>query len=144
MDIYQRLKDDHGKQRGLLGGLEDTTGDSDERKRLFQALKEELEAHAAAEEQTFYAELIATSEAHEKARHSVAEHKEADDLIEELSSMDMSEGGWLIRFRHMRERLEHHVKEEEEEVFPLAKKLISDTRATELAEEFEKKKKESM
>ena len=144
MDIYQKLKDDHGKQRGLLGGLENTTGDSDERKRLFQALKEELEAHAAAEEQTFYAELIAMSEGHEKARHSVAEHKEADDLIDELSSMDMSEGGWLIRFRHLRERLEHHVDEEEEEVFPLAKKLIKDSRAKELAEEFEKTKKESM
>ena len=61
MNIYERLKDDHCKQRGLCGGLAKTSGDTEERRRLFTALKTEVEAHAAAEEQTLYAELIAAT-----------------------------------------------------------------------------------
>ena len=58
MDIYARLEDDHEKQRDMSAGLARTSGDTSERRRLFDELRREIEAHAAAEEQTFYAELI--------------------------------------------------------------------------------------
>jgi len=81
MDIYEQLIDDHGKQKGLLAGLVSTEGDSSERRRLFDLLKVELEAHAAAEEQVFYAELMAEPDGQEKARHSVAEHQTASNFM---------------------------------------------------------------
>lgn len=141
MNIYQRLTEDHGKQRGMAAGLAKTEGDSKERNRLFEEFCKELEAHAAAEEQTFYAELIATPEGQEKARHSVAEHEDASELIEKLRNTDMSSGGWLQIFKKLKHEVEHHVDEEENEVFPLAQRLISEERATELASEFEARKK---
>ena len=144
MDIFKRIEEDHGKHRGLLGGVSETTGDSSERRRLFEELKTEVEAHAAAEEQTFYAELISHADGQEKARHSISEHKTASDLIEELSQTDMSSGGWLLKFKSLREDLEHHMAEEEKEVFAKAKKLISDKRANELTEEFDRRKKAEM
>lgn len=141
MDIYERLTDDHGKQRGMAAGLAATSGNSAERKRLFEVFCEELEAHAAAEEQTFYAELIAQADGQDKARHSVAEHKEMADIVEELKNTDMSSSGWLTRFKTLKEAVEHHVDEEEKEVFPLAKTLIADARAAELAGEFDDRKR---
>jgi len=142
MDIYERLKADHGKQRGLCGGLAKTSGDTEERRRLFAALKTEIEAHAAAEEQTLYADLIATTEMQEQARHSVTEHKEAADLIEELAATDMSSSGWIARFAKLREELEHHLDEEEADVFPEARKLIAAGRADELGTAFDRLKEE--
>ncbi|MBT8096103.1 MAG: hemerythrin domain-containing protein [Woeseia sp.] len=140
MNIYQRLTEDHGKQRGMAAGLAKTEGDSAERNRLFEEFCNELEAHAAAEEQTFYAELIATNDGQEKARHSVAEHKQAADLIKKLQQTDMSSSAWLQTFKKLKEEVEHHVDEEENEVFPLAQQLISEQRANELADEFAARK----
>ena len=140
MDIYERLTEDHNKQRGLLGGVGETSGDSKERQRLFAALKKELEAHANAEEQVFYSVLLAEPEGQDKARHSVSEHKEMNDLIAELEEADMSTGGWLTKFKDLRHKVEHHVDEEEEEVFARARKLLSDKEANDMVAEFDKRK----
>ncbi len=144
MDIYERLIEDHGKQRGLAGGLAKTEGDSAERRRLFDAFKLEVESHAALEEQVFYAELMSHAEGQEQARHSIIEHDEASTLIEELLELDMASSGWLNKFNKLHHELEHHVEEEEKDVFRLARKLISDKRAREMAEEFDRLKKEAM
>tara|TARA_R110002049_G_scaffold54526_9_gene151743 strand:+ start:4182 stop:4625 length:444 start_codon:yes stop_codon:yes gene_type:complete len=140
MDIYERLIQDHEKQRRLCAELMKTSGDSAERRKLFAELCEEVESHAAAEEQSFYAALIEKADGQDKARHSVAEHKEASDLIEELQAMDMGTGAWIQKFEKLKEDLVHHVDEEEEEVFPLAKKLIDAQRAENLADKFEERK----
>lgn len=144
MDIYERLIIDHGKQRGMLGGVADTTGASDQRKRLFNALKVELEAHANAEEQVFYAELIAEPDGQEKARHSIVEHHDMNDLIAELEDMDMSDGAWLKKFGELSHKVEHHLDEEEEEIFVRAKKLIPASRAAELVSAFDERKTAEM
>lgn len=140
MNIYERLKKDHGKQRGMAAGLAETSGSSAERQRLFAEFRMELEAHAAAEEQTFYAALIASPDGQEKARHSIAEHKTASDLLEELEQTDMSSGGWLQKFKKLKEEVEHHADEEEREVFPLAREILSAKRAVELGDEFSSRK----
>ena len=95
MDIYERLKKDHDKQRELGQKIVETQGDSDDRRELWEAYKVELEAHASAEEQTFYAELMACPEASDQTRHSVSEHKEAADLVEEIDKLDMASPQWL-------------------------------------------------
>lgn len=140
MDIYSRLIADHETQRDLFKKVSTTEGSSDERKELWSKIKVELEAHAAAEEQTFYSELMGHPEATEKSRHSVAEHQEASDLIKELDDIDMSSGAWLQKCKQLQESILHHVDEEEEDVFPKAKKLIPEQRSTELASEFNERK----
>lgn len=140
MDIYERLTQDHNTQRELASKLAETTGDSDERRQLWEEFKPEAEAHANAEEQTFYATLFEKPDAQEQARHSVSEHKDASDLIEKLSSDDMSSPGWLQNFKKLKEELEHHMKEEEEDVFALARKVIDADTATRLVDDFDKRK----
>ena len=140
MLIYDRLKEDHRVQEELAQRLMETSGDSDERRDLYSRLKTEVEAHAAAEEQTFYAALIAEPDGQEQARHSIAEHKEASDLIEELDELEMSNGGWIQKFKKLQDELSHHIEEEEREVFALARKLIDEDQAQRLAEEFDERK----
>lgn len=140
MDIFQRLIVDHDKQRKLAAEIMETSGDSAERRQLFAQFKEELDAHALAEEQAFYAELMELPEGTETARHSVAEHKELDDLLEALCELEMSSGGWIHKFGKLRDRVLHHVNEEEEDVFPLAKSLLNTEKAKELAGQFETRK----
>ncbi len=144
MDIYSRLKQDHDEQRELAKKIMETSGDSEERRQLWEAFKPEAVAHANAEEQAFYATLIEEPDTQEQSRHSVSEHKEADDLIQELSDMDMSSSGWIQKFEKLKDALEHHMDEEEGEVFAKAKKVISDEQAQLLADTFEIRKREEL
>lgn len=76
----------------------------------------------------------------EKTRHSVAEHKDVDDLLQELCELEMSSGGWIHKFEKLQRKVIHHLDEEEKDVFPLARHLISDTRAQELCNYFTRRK----
>ncbi|MDX1517066.1 MAG: hemerythrin domain-containing protein [Woeseiaceae bacterium] len=131
--IFEALRDDHDRQRALLDKLEDTEGASPERTELFTTLKAELADHAAAEEKHFYSELMNFDVMLGKARHGVAEHKELDDRVEELESIDHSNPQWLVRFRELAHRVRHHLEEEEHEVFQMAGKALDDDQKSSLA-----------
>ena len=144
MDIYERLQKDHEKQRQLISQVAETSGDTPERQSLWKELSNEAEAHAAAEEQTFYAAMIEKPDGQEKARHSIAEHKEASDVIKELDELDMGSGGWLQKFKKLQEMLEHHMDEEEEEIFKRARKVLDEKVATELVGQFDQRKQQEL
>ncbi len=139
-DIFTRLKQDHDKHREMLERVADTSGDSKERREAFEQLRIDVSAHANAEEQSLYAEMLARPDLQDKGRHSVSEHKEADDYFEDLVDMDFDNSGWLTRFKTLKERLEHHMDEEENEIFAAAKEDLSAERAQELAKIFDERK----
>jgi hemerythrin superfamily protein len=138
--IFARLKADHDRHRALLRKIDATHGDSEERRDLFEAFRVEVTAHAASEEMSLYATMLANPDLRDEAQHSVAEHKEIEDYLTELFEMDFSSSGWLTRFRTMKDRYLHHIDEEEEEMFPAAEKELSDGRKKELIRIFEKEK----
>ncbi len=138
--IFARLKADHDRHRDLLDRIDATQGDSDERRYLFETFRVEVTAHAASEEMSLYATMLANPDLRDKAQHSVAEHKEIEDFLTELYEMDFSSTGWLTRFRTMKDRYLHHIDEEEEEMFPQAEKGLSDAKKRELIKIFEKEK----
>ncbi|WP_287940256.1 hemerythrin domain-containing protein [Sphingopyxis sp.] len=138
--IFARLKADHDRHRDLLARIDETHGDSDERRTLFEAFRVEVTAHAASEEMSLYATMLAKPELRDDAQHSVSEHKEIEDFLTELYEMDFASTGWLTRFRTMKDRYIHHIDEEEEEMFPEAEKDLSETKKQELLAIFEKEK----
>jgi hemerythrin superfamily protein len=138
--IFARLKADHDRHRELLDRIDATQGDSEERRKLFEAFRVEVTAHAASEEMSLYATMLADPDLRDEAQHSVAEHKEIEDFLTELYEMDFSSSGWLTRFRTMKDRYLHHIDEEEDEMFPAAAKDLSDARKKELIKIFEKEK----
>ncbi len=144
MNIYERIKHDHDQHRALLEKVADTSGDSEERRKYYEELKLEIKSHANAEEQSLYAALIEKQDGQDKARHSIVEHEEANELFDELDDMDMSNPHWLQKFKELQHELEHHMEEEEEEVFVLAKKLIDDKKAEELTGKFNSRKNQEM
>lgn len=138
--IFARLKADHDRHRDLLDRIDKTQGDSDERRYLFESFRVEVTAHAASEEMSLYATMLANPDLREEAQHSVSEHKEIEDFLTELYEMDFASTGWLTRFRTMKERYLHHIDEEEEEMFPAAEKGLSEAKKRELVKIFEKEK----
>ena len=144
MNICKRLKQDHDRQRRLSEKIIETSGDSKQRRSLFDELKRDLEAHAAAEEKVVYAELLRHSESIEQARHSVAEHQEALELVAELERLPMDSGGWIHKFDKLKHAILHHNEEEEEDVFPLIREALGEEPARAMADEFEDAKLRSV
>ncbi len=117
-DIFSILKQDHDRHRELLANLDLTHGESDERIRLFRELTREVKAHAAAEEQALYSTVMRKPGLTSEVRHSVAEHHEIEEMLNDLAATDMAAGAWLTKFREMKHRYLHHIDEEEDEHFP--------------------------
>ncbi len=139
-DIFDKLKQDHERHREMLTKIADTSGDSNTRREMFDAFVNEVTAHANAEEQSLYAEMLERPPLQDKGRHSVAEHKEIDDYIEELEKTDMSSPGWIATFKKLKDRYEHHIEEEEEEIFKAAEKKMTGEKAADLGERFDDRK----
>ena len=117
LDIFGRLIMDHELHRDLLDALEETQGESDERAELFERLTKEIKSHAAAEEQALYSTMLRKPETTDETRHSVAEHQEIQELLNDLAATPMASGAWLTKLRDLSERYLHHIDEEESENF---------------------------
>ena len=118
--IFEELRKDHDKQRTLVDLVVKTKGDSEGRRELLDNLRKALQSHESAEEKHFYVPLMQADLTQEKARHSIAEHHEMDELLDELEQTDFSSSGWLATAEKLRERVLHHLDEEEHEVFQMA------------------------
>jgi len=138
--IFEDLKADHDRQRALLKRVGDNAGTGDPRREAFETLRLELQAHAAAEEESLYATMLADPELREDARHSVSEHKEVDDFLGELIALEFGSWEWDQKFAEMRHRYEHHIDEEEEDMFPAAAERLSAEIEEKLARVFEARK----
>jgi len=117
-DIFARLKEDHESHRKLLAQIEETHGESAERRELFEKFTLEVKSHAAAEEQALYSTMMRKPETTEETRHSVAEHHELDEMINDLAATDMATGAWLTKFKKLKHDYLHHIDEEEDDHLP--------------------------
>lgn len=140
-DIFGRLVEDHDRHRALLAMIEETAGNSPERKTLFTELTRELKSHAAAEEQALWSTVLRDPETTDVARHAIAEHKEIDDMLADLAARDMASSGWLKRFSALKEEYLHHIGEEEKEQFSAAEKQFSATDLRYMRTVFKRRKK---
>jgi len=138
MNIFEALRQEHEIQRDLVKKLVETHGDTQERKKIFTQLKHELKIHADAEERHFYVPLIKKDLTQEKARHSVAEHHEMDELVEQLEDTKMSASNWLKIAKDLEHKVNHHLDEEEHEVFQMAGKVLTDKQKITLADDYNK------
>jgi len=137
MNIFEALRTSHDTQRELADNLIKTSGDSKERDLLFKELKTELAAHAAAEERFFYVPLIAHDITQEPSRHGIAEHHEMDELVEKLQATDFSSPAWLVVAKELHHKVFHHLNDEEQGIFQLAGKVLSEAEKLSLARGYE-------
>ena len=136
MQIFEALRESHDRQRALAERLITTHGDSEERTELFQQLKEELLAHARAEERFFYSPLMQDDKGVDLSRPGVAEHHEMDEMIETLEETDPSSPSWISTAKKLKEKVFHHLEDEEHTFFQQAGKILTDGQKTSLAKEY--------
>ena len=140
-DIFERLKLDHDKHRDLLDRIAATSGETPERKELFEEFTFEAKGHAAAEEQALYSTVLRKPPLTSCGRHSVAEHHEIEELLNDVAATDMATGAWLVKFRELAHRYLHHIDEEEEEMFPKFAAELSEEDVVYMRGVFERRKR---
>ncbi len=137
--IFADLKKDHDNHRALLARIDGTT-DKGGLEMLFIEFRTEVTAHAAAEEESLYSTMLAKPDLRGEAQHSVSEHKEIEDYMEEMADHDAGSVKWNAIYAQLRKRYLHHITEEEEEMFPEAAEGLSAEEEKRLATVFEKRK----
>ena len=125
MDAIALLKADHDKVKGLLNELETTTERGVKtRAELFATIKGELTLHETVEEEIFYPELKAHPKAKDIVLEGYEEHHVVDLLMGELEALDVSDEAWGAKAIVMKENVEHHIEEEEGEMFRQARQVF--------------------
>ena len=137
MNIFEALRNSHNKQREIAEKLIQTSGDTPERRELFDQLKNELFAHAVAEDRYFYIPLMMTDSGLNITRHALAEHHEMDELLEQLTETEFSNSGWLAIAKKLSETVHHHLEEEEHTFFQQAGKILEDKQKESLAKQYQ-------
>ena len=140
--IFDRLIEDHDKHRELLKQMAKTEGDSAERRELLERFTKEVKSHAAAEEMALYSTMLRKPPTNDETRHSVAEHHEIEEALNDLAATDMSEGGWLTKFKNFDHQYRHHINEEEEDHFPDFEKYLDEDDMEHMERVFDRRKKE--
>lgn len=126
MDALALLKEDHAKVKKMLAEGESTTERGVKtRAELFARLKTELEIHERIEEEVLYPALKSHPKARDLALEGYEEHHVVDMILAELEQTDPSDEHWGAKFKVAKENLEHHIEEEETEMFPKARQAFS-------------------
>src|SRR6476660_4620390 len=111
--------------------------DGPERQGIFEELKAELLAHETAEERCFYVPLFDHDVTVDAARHGIAEHHEMDEMVEDLEELAPDSSQWMEGARKLRDKIEHHLSEEESKFFQQAGKVLTEAQKLSLAKEYE-------
>ncbi len=142
MDAITLLKTDHEKVSSIFEQLEDTTERAEKtRTELFAKLKEELDIHAHIEETIFYPVLKQSDETRDITMEGIQEHHVVKVLLRELDAMQVDSETWTAKLKVLKENVEHHVEEEEEDMFPKARTVLSKDQLEELGAQLDAEKK---
>lgn len=143
MDVIELLIADHNRVRGLFTRYRsaDEAGDTSLAAVLAAEIIDELKVHMAAEESVFYQSVKERSE--EIAGdidEGVEEHHVAKVLIGEIEELEAGTDVWIAKMTVLMENVEHHVDEEEEELFPAVRSASDASWRGELGERFDSDK----
>jgi len=143
MDVFELLKTDHEKVSAIFQQLEPTSeADTAQRQTLFAQLKRELDLHAHIEETLFYPRLKQAAETHDITIEAIEEHQEVKDLLAELQHTPPDDESWGDLLLELKENVEHHVEEEENEMFPQAREVLSQQEINEIGSQIQAAKQQ--
>jgi hemerythrin-like domain-containing protein len=138
MNALTLLMDDHKALKKLLSRGEDTTERAVKtRRELLDRVTIELHAHEKIEEDILYPALKEHPKAKDIVLEGYQEHHVADLLIKELHETDVTDERWGAKFKVLMEGIEHHIEEEEGDMFKKARDIFSASELNELGERME-------
>ena len=143
-DAVKLLEKDHRRFERLMEEGEETSARAGKRRReVLHTLAAEIATHERKEEKILYPALKRHREAKDIVLEGYQEHHVADVLVAELKQMDPADERWGAKFKVLKESLEHHIKEEENDMFRRARGIFSRDDLRRLGAEIARMKAES-
>lgn len=131
-DAITLLTTDHAKVKKLFKefeSLKDDDGTDTDKSALVAQICNELKVHAEIEEEIFYPAVRKAIQDGDLMDEALVEHTGAKELIAQLEDMSPGDALYDAKVTVLGEQIQHHVKEEEGEMFPKAKKAKIDSEA---------------
>ena len=129
-DAIDLLKEDHATVKEAFKEFEEMDKDeSAALQELVTTVCDNLKVHTMIEEEIFYPAVRGEMKDDDLLNEAQIEHRSAKDLIEQLESLEPGDPLYVPTFTVLGEYVNHHIKEEEDEMFPKVKKLDLDLQA---------------
>jgi hemerythrin-like domain-containing protein len=143
MDAVQLLKEDHAKVKKILEDLDSTTERGVKtREELFTKVKRELEVHESIEEEIFYPALKEHPKARDIVLEGYEEHHVVDMVMAEIVDLPFDDETWGAKCTVMKENVEHHIEEEEGDMFKQARQVFSNEELEDLGVRMQARKEQ--
>jgi hemerythrin superfamily protein len=141
MNALELLKEDHQKVAGLFKQAE--AAEKEQLKQsLFRQIATELETHTHIEESIFYPALREREELKDLVLEAFEEHRQIKTLIREMGNLTDGSEKFDAKLKVMKENVEHHVDEEEHEMFPKVQQHFDESELEQLGRELKAAKQE--
>lgn len=143
MNVLKILKKDHSTVQNLFSKYDRASKSAhDKRSELFEKIRRELQIHLRAEEEIFYPALKAMNGAARLViSEALKEHKDVDELLTQISRIKPTDKNFDEKMETLIENFDHHVEEEEGEIFQLAEENCSEEQLEELGRLIEERKR---
>ena len=142
MNALDLLEEDHENVKKLLEDLDSTTERGVKtRQELFARIKKEMQVHETIEEEILYPALKDHPKAREVVLEGYEEHHVVDQIMGELEKVPFDDETWGAKLSVMKENIEHHIEEEEDDMFQKAREIFDQGELEELGAQMEERKK---
>jgi len=139
MNAIDLLKEDHDKVDKLFKQAKATENEA-KKHELFEQIKLELLTHAHIEETIFYPTIMVNEEIKDIVLEGIQEHKQAKTLLREIPNLADGSEVFEAKFKVLMEDIEHHVEEEEDDMFKKVRKAFDSKQLEELGAQMEAEK----
>ena len=128
MDPIKMLKDDHDEVKSLLNKLDRTTERAEvTRTDGLEQLRQKLDVHETIEEEILYPALKEFAKTKEITLEAYEEHHVVDLVMAELEATPVGDETWAAKLTVAKENIEHHIQEEEDQMFKQARQVMDET-----------------
>jgi chemotaxis methyl-accepting protein methylase len=124
MDALKLLKEQHDEVKELLKECTSEETAEERKMELFEEIADNLAAHAQIEEKIFYPAAY-IGELKDLLKEAVEEHLSAKRVLADLLEMDASDENFDAKVKVLKEQIEHHVEEEEGDLFKKVRKALT-------------------
>lgn len=135
MDIFELIKKDHRLVESIFSEIEEAK-DAKKLPALFEQLYKELNIHSEAEELTLYPAMREYEETEELLEEAEEEHVEVKTMLEEMRPLKPTSAEFKTRLADLKAAVQHHVEEEETELFSQVRECMSKQELADIAKEF--------
>jgi len=142
MNALELIKEDHKRLKKMLEHTLEAEGSTD-REAAMDQLRTELVAHERMEEEVFYPRLRDEQKVRDNVLEGLEEHHVADVILDELLDVPPDSDLWKAKVKVLKENVEHHMDEEEDELLKNAKRVLDRDELNRLGERMERIKRDA-